>query len=194
VRGGRRLLERLTRRLAVEQVPLEVRHLSARHEGLVDVVRAELGRGTEERVHRALAVRRHDDQRATGRRTRGRRRHRELDADRGDVVSVHGAELIVTDAPDEAATSAERGQPGERVRRRAARRLDPRAHRVVQRDGLVWLDQAHRPPDKAMCLDEVVGFDGDDVDECVADAHNVQACAPSAGRGGCCGHESGTLR
>ena len=56
----------------------------------------------------------------------------EVDPDRADVVREDLAELVVGDLADERALRAERGEPGQRVGRRAARDLPRRAHRVVE--------------------------------------------------------------
>ena len=68
----------------------------------VDVVRGEVLAGAEIGVHGALAVRRHQDEAARGRRPVGRGRHVEVDADRAQIVAEEPAELVVLDLADEA--------------------------------------------------------------------------------------------
>ena len=99
----------------------------------------------------------------------------EGDAGGADVVPEHLAELVVGDAADEGALAAERGEPGDRVGRRAAGTLHRRAHEAIQTVGLLRIDEAHEALGEVVLRQEAVLAASDDVDDRIADADNVVA-------------------
>ncbi len=76
---GYRPPERMLGRRWIPQVALEVDHRRPRDQRRIDIVGAELGRCSEECVHRPLGVGRDDDEGLCGGRPTGRRRGDELD-------------------------------------------------------------------------------------------------------------------
>ena len=96
-----------------------------------------------------------------------------IDPRGANVVREDFAELIVGDLADERALRAERGEAGERVRRRAARNLARRAHRVVEFLRPVGVDQRHPPVVETQLLDQLVFARGHHVDDGVADRDHV---------------------
>src|ERR671919_2449881 len=73
-----------------------------------------------------------------------------------------------------AGPAAEAGHPGDAVAHGAAGHLDTGAHGCVELLGPVGLDEGHRALDQPLDLEERVVCVGQDVDERVADADDVQ--------------------
>ncbi len=113
----------------------------------------------------------------------------EVDAGGADVVREDVAELIVGDLADERAFPAERGDPGDGVRRRSARDFAARAHLGIERIGFLGREhQLHRALGDADFLDEAVLGLGENVDDGIADGDDViggagQVWAPIGLRG-----------
>ena len=143
-------------------------------------VAASMSPGCEQRrhaevgVHRPLGVGRDDDDAPPGRQVGVGRAGPERDADGAQVVAEHRAELVVADLADVRRPPAERGDAAHRVGRRAAAHLDGAAERLVQVHRPLGLDQRHRPLDEVVLGDEAVVGMGDDVDQRVADADDVE--------------------
>ena len=138
------LEERRLRRRPVPHVAFEIDDARRADQGLVDVVGRQMGAGAEKGVHRPLAVGRHVDEAAPGRRAIGGGRGGEADAGRAQVGDEGAAEGVVLDLADIGAADAERGDADDRVGRRAAgddARLDARR---VERLGALLVDQRHR--------------------------------------------------
>ena len=170
-----RLAERLLSQRRVEEIALEVGDLRRRDDLGIDVGGAEIGAGSEIGVHRPLPVRGHQDQAARRTGAAGRRGGVEAHPDRRDVVAVDIPEKIVAHLADIGAGAAERGKAGHRVARRPARALDRRPHHRIERLGARGVDQRHRPFDERLFRQKCVIGMGDDVDNGIADADDVNS-------------------
>ena len=134
---------------------------------------------TKEGVHRPLAIGRHEDQHTACGRLAFARRSVEIDAGGAHVMAEDLAELVVGDLADEGALQAERGQPRQRVRRRTARKLARRGHRLVKFLGPRLVDQGHAAAIEIELLDQLLLARGNHVDHGIADGDHVVT-----GRGG----------
>ncbi len=161
----------------IEQVTLEVEHLRALDERAVEIQGAQLDAGAEVGVHRALRVRRHQDEAARGRGTHARRRHAIGDTRGGDVMAEHPAQLVVADQADITRAAAQRGEPRHGVGDRSAGHLHPGPHLGIEPVGFEGVDEARRPLDEAAPGEEGLVRVGDHVDDRVADADDVVGCA-----------------
>ena len=94
----------------VEQIALQIDDARRGDEFRIDLAATELRADAQERVHGALAVRRHQDEGAGCRLAAlGGGRRREGHAGGANVVAEHAAELVVGGLADEARLAAERG-------------------------------------------------------------------------------------
>ena len=159
----------------IPQIAFEIGDLRGGDGVGIDVARMQILRGAEIGVHGALAVGRHQDVAARGRRPVGRGRRIELDAGRADVVREGAAELVVLDLADEGAAPAEARDADDRVGGRAARNLHRRSHRVVDRLRARLVDQRHAALGHALLDQEIVVGAREHIDDGVADAENVVA-------------------
>ena len=168
-----RAAHRLARFLGVPQITFEIEDRAAGDQVLVQRgCRQELARA-EEGVHRPLAIGRHEDQAAPGRRLVAERRRVEIDACGAHVVGEDFAQLVVAHLADEGALQAEQRCARQRVRRRSAGDFARLAHRVVQPRRALGIDQRHSAAIEAKLGNEFVGAAGDDVDHGVADGDDV---------------------
>ena len=165
--------EGLLRRRWIEQVALQVEILRAADRVGIHIGHAEERRRSEVGVHRALAVLGDEDQATARGRTVGRERGGVGDAGGVDVVVEHRTQLIVTHATQVVRGAAQRRDADRGVRTRPAARLDRHTHRPVQRFATLLVDEVHRPGNEALRRDEVGGLVADHVDECVADADDI---------------------
>ena len=85
------------------------------------------------------------------------------------------AELVVRDLSDEGDVEPQRSGARHAVGGRSAADFARRAHRLVKLVGLLRRQQLHAALRQSMLLDERVVGGGDDVDEGVADRHDVEA-------------------
>ncbi len=83
------------------------------------------------------------------------------------------AEQIVFDLADKGPAAAERSEPDDGVRGRAARGLHRRPHGVIDRFRTRLFDQRHRAFGHFLLEQKIFLGAGDHVDNCVADAENV---------------------
>ena len=83
------------------------------------------------------------------------------------------AELIVAHLADESAAATERGEACNGVGGRAARHLQARAHGVVECLDLIGRDQGHGALGQAVAVEKAVLGMTENVDDCIADAENV---------------------
>ena len=88
------------------------------------------------------------------------------------------------DLADVRRPAAEAGDAAHRVGRRSAAHLDRRAERPVQLHGPLGVDQLHRALDQVVGVEERVVGVGDDVDQRVADADDVEAGVAGREHGG----------
>ena len=158
---------------AVEQIALQVDDLRRRDELRVDLALVELRADTEERVHRPLAVRRDEDQRAGCGLAAGGGLRLEGHACRSDVVREDAAELVVRDLADERRLAAERGDACHRIGGGPARDLDRRPHRFVERRDGIAVDEPHVPLGGAMLGQKGVVAAPDDIDDRIPDPDDV---------------------
>ena len=167
--------------LAVGPVPhvaLEIDELRAAYEILVDVGRRQIGAGAEIGVQRPLAVRRHIDEAAAGRRAVACGCRVEGDALRADVGDEALAERIALHLADIGGADPERGDADDRVGGRSARdhaRIDARRIELL---GAILVDQGHRALRHLLRLQVGVVRMGEKVDQRVAQTQNLDA--PSA--------------
>ena len=173
VRDGHRLADRSLAVLRIPQVPLAVRDASVADARGVDVVAGERAGDAERRVHRAMRIGRHHDQRPTGRFAVRGGRYVEVDPSGPDVVHEHIAHLVVPDLADERRLAPERGDGDCGVGRRAPRRLDRGAHGRVQLVGPLGLDERHRVLLEIVADQERIRSVADDVDDRVAQRQHV---------------------
>ena len=110
-------------------------------------------------------------------------RHRvEGDADGPDVMGEGLAELVVGHPAEECGAAPQGGQPGRRVGGRAAGGLGGRPHGRVDGLGPFMVDQGHGSLHQIEGLEVVVGGRGQDVDEGVADGHDVEGRSARGGK------------
>ena len=102
---------------------------------------------------------------------------------RGDVVAEHPAELVVGHPAQEAHPRAQRRRHRAGIGRRAATALLRGWQGRIESLGRCGVDQRHRPLVHGMARQECLGHLRHHVDNCVADAKNVEA-----GRFGAGGH------
>src|SRR6185312_2054231 len=120
VRDRRRLDEGLLRLRRVPKIAFEVGDGGRGDRRFVDVGRLEVLRRAEKGVHGALAVRRHHDVAARGRRTAATGGSIEGDAGGPNIVDENAAKLVVADFADEGRAGAETGDADDGVGGRAA--------------------------------------------------------------------------
>ena len=157
----------------VPQIALEIGDLRTGRLILLDILGSEFDAGAEIGVHRALAVRRHEDHRARRRRLGVQWSRVEGDALGADVVRVDLAEMVVRDLAEEGRASAKACDARCRVARRSAGCLDRRAHAAIEQLGPFAVDQVHRSLDDLVLAQEIVVAPGNDIDDRIADAQNV---------------------
>jgi hypothetical protein len=141
---------------------------------LVEIVGREQAGDAEVGVHRALGVRRDDDDAPTRRRGGVRRSGPEGHADGVEIVPEDGAQLVVGDLAEVRGAAAEAGEAAHRVGRRPTAHLDGGSERPVQVHGAVGVDQLHRPLDEPVVGEERVVGVGDDIDQGIADADHIE--------------------
>ena len=135
----------------------------------------EILRSAEIGVHGALAVRRHHDVAARGRRTVGSGRRIEGDLERADVVAEDRAEIVVAHLADEGRARAEARDAGDGVGGRAAGAFGRRTHGLVDRLRAILVDQRHAALLHVLLDQEIVLGAGNDIDDGIADSENVVA-------------------
>ena len=165
------------RRRRVEQIALQVGHRRIGDE-IASSTSASPKRhaGAEIGVHRALPVRRDQDQAARRGRTARQRRRGEVHADRGHVMAEHVAQLVVRDLAEIGDARAERGRDRAGVARRSAAAFLAGRHGGIQRLGRLGVDQHHRALVHVMARQERVVRARHHIDDGVADAEDVEAC------------------
>ena len=129
----------------IPQVAFQVGDFGRLNQRAVDVLRSERDRGAKIGRHGALGVRGDQDQAARRLRPGFRRRGSERNSQRLDVMRKDISQLIVFDLADEGGGGAQRRQPGDRVRHRAAGALDAGRHALIQRLRPRLIDQCHGP-------------------------------------------------
>ena len=159
----------------VAQVAFEISERGRADLRLVDVGGFQALRGAEIGVHGALAVRRHHDVTARGRRTVARRLGAEGNAGRTDIVREGAAEFVVLHLADEGRARSEARHADDGVGGRAARAFHRRAHRLVDLLRTRLVDQRHGAFVHALSHQKIVLGAGDHVDNGVADADDVVA-------------------
>jgi hypothetical protein len=97
-------------------------------------------------------------------------------------VGIDLAELVVRHLADEAGAAAEHRDARRGVAGRAAADLAARAHLAVKPRRLLRVDQPHRALVEPLGGEEGVVGGGDDVDDGVADAEDVEASVGHGGR------------
>jgi hypothetical protein len=139
----------------------------------MDVIGPELDARPQIGLHRALRVRRDEDETARRRRLLRQGRCRERDARRADVVPEHRTQLVVAYLADIAGLAAQRGDAGGGIGGRAAGDLDARPHRRIEQLRLLGVDQRHRPLGEAIALEKIVIGFREHIDDRIANAHDV---------------------
>ena len=172
------LAEGLLGRWRVPEVALHVEEPRAGDEVGVDIGRAELDAGAEIGRHRALGIRRHENEAARGRGTVDRRRSGEGDTRLLNVAAEHGARLIVPHLADIAGGAAEPRHTHHGVGGGAAADFDCATHAPTERRGAASVDQGHRALGQVLLGEQrVVGFD-DGIDDGVTDPDDIQRPHP----------------
>ncbi len=182
VGDARRMAEGLLGVVAIEEVALHVEHATGSHHFLVDVGRTQIRRHAEIRVHGALRVGSHDDDAASGGNVVEMSTRREVHTDGVEVVAEDLTEIVGTDLADVSGPTTKTGHAAHRVGGRSTTHLDRRSERSIQVKRALGVDQSHRTFGEGLVLDEGVVSVGDDVDESVADAHDVEARTVRTGR------------
>ena len=126
-------------------------------------------------AHRSLRVWSNEDQAASGRRRTVDRRRLEPHSERTHVVREDCAKLVVGDLADEGGVEAERCSPGHAVRSRAAADLARWPHRRIKIARFLGRKQPHRAFGKSALLQKGVVAGRDDVDDRIADRHDIEA-------------------
>ena len=130
--------------------------------------------GAEERVHRALAVRRHENQAARGRGAVGGRRRVESDTGLADVVREFAPRGVFLDLADESRDAPQAREARHGVGGRAAGNNRRRAHRRIKFSGPRFVDERHRAFAQSGLQQIVVLGARDRVDDGVANAQNIK--------------------
>ena len=141
---SRRLLERRLGRRPVPHIAFEIDDLRRLDQGLVDVGRRQEGARAEIGVHRALAVGRHIDEAASGRRALLRGRGREMTP----VERMSSANAAPSGSSLDLADIGARARRTRRRRRSCWRPTRPKSSRIdaggVERLGAILVDERHR--------------------------------------------------
>ncbi len=124
-------------------------------------------------VHRALSVRRHQDQAARGGHLAPHRWRVIADTEGAHIMGEHIAQLVVTHLPDEGAALAQCREASQRVRRWSAADLLTRAHIGIERLGRLRVDQLHAALGQRMFGKECVIAGSKHVDNGIADRDNI---------------------
>jgi puromycin-sensitive aminopeptidase len=161
----------------VPEIPLDVNDPGGRDDRQIDIVRVQLARHTERRVHRALRIGRDADQTASRARLSGGTGGRcvvERDTSGADVMPEDLAEFVVGDLADERHRQAERREPGRGVGCGPAGDLDRRRHVRIDRAGPISIGEGHGTLVHPVPDDEIVVGLGEDIDDRIADADDVE--------------------
>ena len=84
------------------------------------------------------------------------------------------AESVVLDLADESGTRSEGGEANDGIGRRATGHFQGRAHGVIDRLRTRLVDQRHRAFVHALLEQKIFFGAGDDIDDRIADAENVE--------------------
>src|SRR5579872_7617293 len=139
-----RFLKSLLGRLTVPHIAFEIDDAGRAYEVFIEIFRRQVRTRAEIGVHRALAVRRYEDETAPRRRPLPRRRDVETDAHGENVMRESATNGVVLDLADIGALEAEGADADDRIGRRAAGDHRRRAHMVVESLGAVLVDEDHR--------------------------------------------------
>jgi len=99
------------------------------------------------------------------------------------VVREDGPELVVGDLADEGCVEAQRRCSRHAVRGRPAADLAPRAHRRIEVVCLLLAQQSHRALGESALVEERIIAGRDDVDDRIADRHDVEDRGGHGARG-----------
>ena len=159
----------------VPQVPLEVEHLGASDQRVVEVGGPEQRGRAEVGVERALSVGRHDDEAASGGHAVGRRRGGEVHAGRAEVVTEHRAELVVVHPSDERGGSSETTTTPTIVFAADPPEISVAGPIAAYRCSARSVSTSCMAPRSRPCsTTNVVALVAEDIDERVADADDVE--------------------
>ena len=173
-----RLAESGLGRRRVPEIALHVEEAGAGDEVRVDVGRPELDAGAEKGRHRALGVRRHEDQAARGRGTVRSRRGGKADTRGLDIAAKHRTRRVVPHLADVTGGGAEPRHAHHGVGGRAAADLHRSPHARTKRIGAGAVDQGHRALRQVLPAEQrVIGL-GDGIDYGVADPDDIQRPHP----------------
>jgi hypothetical protein len=107
--------EGFLRRRRIPEIAFEIDDLRRRDHIGIDIGRRQVLAGAEVGVHRALAIRRHQDHRTRCGSPVFEGGRRELHADRPDIMPEDVAKVVIRDLADEGRALAERGHAGRRI-------------------------------------------------------------------------------
>ena len=190
--GGGGAAERGLRGRRVEQITLQIQHGGAPDQRLVHIRLAERHAGAEIRVHRALPIRRHQDQAARGGGPALQRRRGEMHPRRRDVAPERLAQRIARDLAQIGHLRPQATPPPRRCWRPSRRcsRL-PGGIVGIQRAGRRLVDQRHAPLVHGVLGQECLGRGRHHIDDRVADADDIVVGGGGSGHGMASGPTSG---
>ena len=158
----------------VEQIAFQGGDGAVGDAGFIHIGRAEGDAGAEEGVHGALAVRGDQDEAARGGGGAHQRGGGEMHPGGGDVVAEHGAELVIGDLAEISHLGAEGGGHRAGIAGGAAADFLGRRHGGIQGFRRCGVDQRHGAFVHGVGGQEIVRHRGDDVDNGIADAQDIE--------------------
>ena len=169
--------------LGIPQIAFEIQDRGVGDQRMVERGLGQELRRAKKRVHRPLAIGRHEDQATRGGRLTVAGFGAERDAHRANIVREDVAELVLGDLADKTTFAAQRRDTGDSVRRRTPARLDPRTHLGIQRVGVLGREhQLHRSLGHTFRRDEgIVGL-RQDIDNGISDGDDVVGRCGQSGR------------
>ena len=161
------------RRRRIPQIAFQIENARFRHQFGIQIAGIQFLAGAQIGVHRALAIGRHHDQAAPGRRAARGRRRIKRHARRADIVGEHLPQLIARHPAHKRRARAQRRCTHHRIGRRTTADLAPGAHRTIKRLGLGGIDQPHAAMLDPTAGQEIRGLAADHINDGVAHGENV---------------------
>ena len=164
----------------VEEIAFQVDDLRGLDGVVVEVGFGEFRSRAKVCIHSALAIRRDEDQAASGGAFAVAFAAMKRHADRPDVVGEDARKLIAAHLARKPRPPSKRGDAGAGVRRRAAGCFDGRSHFLIKGGGFLGRGQAHGALHKRELGEQRFLARGDDIDQRMADSEDLK----SFGHGG----------
>src|SRR5690606_1673887 len=139
----------------------------------LNVIRTELNARAKIGVHRALAIRRHEDHAARRWRKTFKCRSVESHAQRTDVMAKHVAERVISHLAEMGCLAAKTGKTSGRIACAASGGLNRWSHLLVEIGSALRIDEIQRALDDVVLDQKRLFAAGNDIDNGVADAEDV---------------------